>query len=248
MRHRVSVIFAMRVFATRCLLQCEEDGNADRPSANNPSSDRRIDSSQWERYGRTYSTCQRGIRVLGYRKVLQGYGKVLAGYDPGYASMQPTLSDSWNSPRNIWFRARTPWNIRQMTVCILRRRKYHHYPSFQAASAAVVDCPAISFVFVWWQIEIQNVNQLSRATNYRKNSSTKLNIAIILLRCPPLPPHLHPHYGLGGTCDKCMFTNRGKRWWWPSSTWPWPWPWPWWPSSTSLSAFSSSSKSLEKII
>ena len=30
-----------------------------------------------------------------------GYCKVVWGYDPGYASMQPTLSDSWNSPRNI---------------------------------------------------------------------------------------------------------------------------------------------------
>ena len=56
------VIFAMRVFATRCLLQCEEDGNADRPSANNPCSDRRIDSSQWERYGGThYYTSERGV-------------------------------------------------------------------------------------------------------------------------------------------------------------------------------------------
>ena len=30
-----------------------------------------------------------------------GHCKVVWGYDPGYASMQPTLSDSWNSPRNI---------------------------------------------------------------------------------------------------------------------------------------------------
>ena len=38
-------------------------------------------------------------------EVLQGIlergSEVVWGYDPGYASMQPTLSDSWNSPRNI---------------------------------------------------------------------------------------------------------------------------------------------------
>ena len=56
---------------------------------------------------------------------------IVGGYDPGYASMQPTLSDSWNSPRNIWFRAWTPWNIGQMAVCIQKKRKYHHYPCFQ---------------------------------------------------------------------------------------------------------------------
>ena len=36
-----------------------------------------------------------------YVRGILGHRKVVWGYDPGYASMQPTLSDSWNSPRNI---------------------------------------------------------------------------------------------------------------------------------------------------
>ena len=53
--------------------------------------------------GMAAGTIRASIRCTGIR-VLQGilgYRKVLWGYDPGYESMQPTLSDSWNSPRNI---------------------------------------------------------------------------------------------------------------------------------------------------
>ena len=58
--HNVFYCWCHPTFAMRVLPK--QDGNADRPSANNPCSDRRIDSSQWERYGGThYYTSERGV-------------------------------------------------------------------------------------------------------------------------------------------------------------------------------------------
>ena len=139
------MIFAIRVFATRCLLY-EEDGNADRPSANNPGSDRRIDFSQWERYGGTYSTCE----VYGYHKVYLGIVRYRGGMTPGMRVCSP-LYPTAGILRGIFDFEPGHRETSDKWLFVFRGgESIIITPPFQAA---VEDCPAMSFLFVCRQIE-----------------------------------------------------------------------------------------------
>ena len=81
---------------------------------------------------------------------------------------------------------------------------------FWGAPGTIADCPAMSFVFVCWQINIRNTNQLSWAINYRhadmgsaqKQTEVEYNLQDILACFAKKEAHLQ-------YCSSCIFFQCG---------------------------------------